>query len=34
MGFLASFDRDLEIAVRPHKKRRKAGRITFSPTPV
>ena len=29
MGFLTSFDRDVEIVVRPHKKTGKAGRITF-----
>jgi predicted XRE-type DNA-binding protein len=34
MGFLTSFDRDVEIVVRPHKKRGKAGRITFSPMPA
>src|SRR5216683_5824008 len=27
MGFLASFDRDVEIVVKPHKKTGKAGRI-------
>ena len=31
MGFLTSFDRDVEIVVKPHKKAGKAGRITFSP---
>jgi predicted XRE-type DNA-binding protein len=31
MEFLTSFDRDVEIVVRPHKKAGKAGRITFSP---
>lgn len=31
MGFLATFDRDVEIVVRPHKKAGKAGRITFAP---
>ena len=31
MGFLTSFDRDVEIVVRPHKKTGKAGRITFKP---
>ncbi len=30
MGFLTSFDRDVEIVVKPHKKAGKAGRITFS----
>src|SRR5882757_8476462 len=30
MGFLTSFDRDVEIIVRPHKRDGKAGRITFS----
>src|SRR5712691_1106850 len=34
MGFLTSFDRDVEIVVRPHKKRGKGGRITFSPLPA
>jgi len=29
MEFLTSFDRDVEIIVRPHKKAGKAGRITF-----
>src|SRR5450631_3511815 len=31
MGFLTSFDRDVEIVVRPHKKGSKAARITFRP---
>ena len=31
MGFLTSFDRDVEIIVKPHKKDGRAGRITFSP---
>jgi predicted XRE-type DNA-binding protein len=31
MGFLTSFDRDVEIVVRPHKRAGRAGRITFSP---
>jgi len=31
MGFVTAFDRDIEIAVRPHKKAGKAGRITFRP---
>jgi predicted XRE-type DNA-binding protein len=30
MGLLTSFDRDVEIVVRPHKKPGKAGRIRFS----
>jgi predicted XRE-type DNA-binding protein len=34
MEFLTSFDRDVEIVVKPHKKAGKAGRITFSPIPV
>lgn len=34
MGFLTSFDRDVEIVVRPHKKGGKVGRITFSPIPA
>ncbi len=29
MGFVTAFDRDIEIAVRPHKKAGKGGRITF-----
>ena len=29
MEFLTSFDRDVDIVVRPHKKTGKAGRITF-----
>ena len=31
MGFLTSFDRDVEILVRPHRKKGEAGRITFNP---
>jgi predicted XRE-type DNA-binding protein len=31
MSFLISFDRDVEIVVKPHKKAGKAGRIIFSP---
>jgi predicted XRE-type DNA-binding protein len=31
IGLLTSFDRDVEIVVRPHKKSGKAGRITFRP---
>jgi len=34
MEFLTSFDRDVEIVVRPHKKAGKTGRITFSPVPA
>jgi predicted XRE-type DNA-binding protein len=34
MEFLTSFDRDVEIVVKPHKKAGKAGRITFSPIPA
>jgi predicted XRE-type DNA-binding protein len=34
MGFLTSFDRDVEIVVRPHKKSGKGGRITFSSLPA
>jgi predicted XRE-type DNA-binding protein len=34
MGFLTSFDRDVEIVVKPHKKAGKTGRITFSPHPA
>src|SRR6266568_4508439 len=29
MGFLTSFDRDIQIVVKPHKKAGKPGRITF-----
>jgi predicted XRE-type DNA-binding protein len=31
IGFLTGFDRDVDIVVRPHKKRGQAGRITFRP---
>lgn len=31
MAFLTTFDRDIEIRVRPHKKAGHAGRITFNP---
>src|SRR5437764_6564047 len=31
MGFLTSFDRDVEIVVRPHRKAGRAGRIKFVP---
>jgi len=35
MGFLTGFDRDVEIVVKPHKKKDgRAGRITFSPLPA
>ena len=34
MGFLTSFDRDVEIVVKPHKKDGRAGWITFSPISV
>jgi predicted XRE-type DNA-binding protein len=34
MAFLTSFDRDVDIVVRPHKKAGKAGRITFTPEPA
>jgi predicted XRE-type DNA-binding protein len=34
MGFLTSFDRDVEIVVKPHRRTGKAGRITFSPLPA
>jgi predicted XRE-type DNA-binding protein len=34
MGFLTSFDRDVEIVVKPHKTSRKGGRITFSSLPA
>jgi predicted XRE-type DNA-binding protein len=30
MGFLTSFDRDIEIVVKPNKKSGVGGRITFS----
>ena len=31
MGLLTSFDRDVEIVVRPHQKSGRTGRITFNP---
>jgi predicted XRE-type DNA-binding protein len=31
MGFLTTFDRDVEIVVKPHKKIGKAGSIRFVP---
>ena len=31
MGFLTTFDRDVEIVVKPHTKSGKAGRIKFVP---
>jgi hypothetical protein len=31
MEFLTTFDRDVEIVVRPHKKTGKSGRIRFVP---
>ena len=31
MAFLTTFDRDIEIRVRPHKKAGHTGRITFNP---
>ena len=31
MTFLTTFDRDVEIRVRPHKKGGHTGRITFNP---
>jgi predicted XRE-type DNA-binding protein len=34
MGFLTSFDRDVEIVVRPHKKTSGGGRITLSSLPA
>jgi predicted XRE-type DNA-binding protein len=34
MGFLTSFDRDIEIVVKPHKKSGKIGRIIFGPVPA
>jgi predicted XRE-type DNA-binding protein len=34
IGFLTSFDRDVEIVVKPHKKRGTGGRITFSSLPA
>lgn len=30
MGFLTTFDRDIEIVVKPRGKTNKAGRITFT----
>ena len=30
MGFLTTFDRDVEIVARPRKKSAKSGRITFT----
>jgi hypothetical protein len=29
MRMLTAFDQDVEITVKPHRKRGKAGRITF-----
>ncbi len=34
MGFFTSFDRDVEIVVKRHKKDGRAGWITFSPISV
>src|SRR5262245_17310291 len=34
MGFLTSFDRDVEIVVKPHKESGTGGRITFSSLPA
>ena len=34
MRFLTSFDRDVEIVVKPHKKDGGAGRSTFGPISV
>ncbi len=34
MAFLTSFDRDVEIVVKPHKRAGKAGRIRFSALPA
>jgi predicted XRE-type DNA-binding protein len=34
MEFLTSFDRDVEIVVRPRRKSGRAGRITFSAVPA
>src|SRR5437660_7416351 len=31
MGFLTTFDRDIEIVVKPHRKTNKATRIIFTP---
>jgi predicted XRE-type DNA-binding protein len=31
MGFLTTFDRDVEIVARPRKRSGKGGRITFTP---
>ena len=30
MGFLTTFDRDVEILVRPHRRRGRPGRIVFT----
>jgi predicted XRE-type DNA-binding protein len=32
MRILTAFDQDIEITVKPHRKRGQAGRITFIPT--
>jgi predicted XRE-type DNA-binding protein len=32
MRMLTAFDQDVEITVKPHRKRGKAGRITFVAT--
>lgn len=34
MGFLTTFNRDVEIVAKPHKKPGRCGRITFHPLPV
>jgi predicted XRE-type DNA-binding protein len=34
MEFLTTFDRDVEIVVKPHKKSGRQGRITFIPAAV
>jgi predicted XRE-type DNA-binding protein len=34
VGFLTSFNRDVEIVVRPHNKSGTGGRITFSSLPA
>jgi predicted XRE-type DNA-binding protein len=34
MGFLTSFDRDIEIVAKPYKESGRVGRITFSALPT
>ena len=33
MRMLTAFDQDVEITIKPHRKRGEAGRITFIPAP-